>query len=545
MPKLSRQQQQILKKANNRFNWQFNKTFLPKYMKSNVELPSSTILETHKWAIQDRIDFEHICVTVDPASCVDADDGFSVYSETVDDVEKLYLAIHIADPTHFIPHDSELFQAICKNSTTHYPSMNQSIHLMPRDIVNASSLMTSINTNNPTNNGERKNAISIVMEIDQSEYLTCGTPELQFTRVIVTPHDRFSYDQAALYLSNPGEFKVNLNKLKSSYDIKRRKHVQVFNVALSISKALRAARTTIGKKLEHFRSNLKYTNGVVELYEDYDNVKDMKSVIAEFAIFSNSFIGEYLNTNVEKTLGIYRACNTDELGADVKSQNPDDITGDQLMDKIIKTHTASTYTQTNDSHGLVGASKYTHFTSPIRRASDCICHYLVKYIHNRLKDPATYIEKPFEDDQLNNLILHIDQKSKAERKLQYADTKFRTIQAINNIVLTDGTIQLSIKFTGYRGSYLNFSIKRVNEFYTSVSYTLMLKKYPQECVDYLTNFDNGLEDPDLSSMMVFNITQVNIPRKFDTGTLPEFDMYINGLEKQIEDASADQLEDQE
>ena len=90
MPKLSRQQQQILKKANNRFNWQFNKTFLPKYMKSNVELPSSTILETHKWAIQDRIDFEQICVTVDPASCVDADDGFSVYSETFDDVEKLY-----------------------------------------------------------------------------------------------------------------------------------------------------------------------------------------------------------------------------------------------------------------------------------------------------------------------------------------------------------------------------------------------------------------------------------------------------------------------
>jgi hypothetical protein len=169
----------------------------------------------------------------------------------------------------------------------------------------------------------------------------------------------------------------------------------------------------------------------------------------------------------------------------------------------------------------------------------------VKYIHNRLKDPATYIEKPFEDDQLNNLILHIDQKSKEDRKLQYADTKFRIIQAINNIVLTDGTIQLSIKFTGYRGSYLNFSIKRVNEFYTSVSYTLKLKKYPQECVDYLTNFDNGLEDPYLSSMMVFNITQVNIPRKFDTGTLPEFDMYINGLEKQIKDAAVDQLEEQE
>jgi exoribonuclease R len=537
MPNLSRHHRQILKNVNNRFNWQFNKMFLPKYMKNNVELPPYTILENHMLAIKDRVDFKHICVTVDPESCVDADDGFSVYSETVGGIEKLYLSIHIADPTHFIPHDSELFQAICKNSITHYPSMNQSIHLMPRDIINRSSLTPS----NGNKYDEPKNAISIVTEIDQIKYLPVGNPELQFTRVIVTHHDRFSYEQAALYLLNPGDFKVNLNKLKSSYDIKKCKNVQIFNVALNISKALHASRTTIGKKLEHFRSNLKYTNGVVELYEDYENIKDMKSVVAEFAIFTNSFIGEYLNTNVDKTLGIYRACNTDKLDSDVKYQNSGNIKDYHLMDKIIKTHTTATYTQTNDSHGLVGAHRYTHFTSPIRRASDCICHYLVKYIYNIIRNTTTYIEKPFKDDQLNKLILHIDQKSKYGRKLQYADMKFRTTQAINSIVIIDGTVQLRIQFTGYRCSYLNFSINRVNEFYTSIPYNLLLKNYPQECIDYLTNYDNGLEDPDLSNIMVFNITYVNIPRKFDAGTFPEFDLYINGLEKQIANASTDRF----
>jgi exoribonuclease R len=532
MYKLSKQQRQTLKNANNRFNYQFNKTVLPKYMKINDELPPSTILEDNKWAIQDRFDFNHVCVTVDPEFCVDADDGFSVYSEIVENIEKLYLAIHIADPTHFIPHNSELFLTICKNSVTHYPSMNQSIHLMPMDIVYESSLIS----NNV--DGDIKNAISIVTEIDQLTYLPIGTPKLQFTRVLVTSYDRFSYEQASLYLINPDKFKINLNNLVSIHDGNRYNYNQVFNTALCISNALRNSRSSIGKKLEHFQSIIKYTGCVPELYEDPDNVKDMKSVIAEFAIFSNSFIGDYLNNNSDQNIGIYRSCNTDELLQEVKSQNPDEITGDQIMDKIIKTHTSASYTQTNNSHGLVGANKYTHFTSPIRRASDCICHYLVKYIYKRLHDQATDIEKPFDSNKLNELILHINKKSKLNRKLQYLDTKFRTIQSISNIAMKCRFVQLSIKFIGYNRSYLNFSIKRVHCFYTSVLYTLRIKNYPKECIDYLTSFDNMSGDPETSNLLILNVTHVNVAHmnvthRFDDGTLPEFDSYIRRLGNQI------------
>jgi exoribonuclease R len=532
MNQLNNQQKHILNKTNNQFNWYFNKIYLPKYNKGVIDLPEYNMSESHAWAIQNRTDFKHTCITVDPEYCIDADDGFSVYSETMltpdGAVDKLYLAIHIADPTHYIPHDSELFQVICQNVTTQYPSMNQSIHLMPRDVIDESSLISSVSE------GEKKNAITIITEIDQTTYLPIGLTEIQFTRVLVTPHDRFAYEQAALYLLSPDEFKIELEHLKSVNVDNKKRHVHAFNIALSISKALRDSRTSIGKTLEHFHSIIKYNGGTSHLYEDPDNVKDMKSIIAEFAIFSNSFIGDYLNTNVDSTLGIYRTCNTDDLEKEVNSSNPDGISGTELFDKIIKTSTSASYTQTNNSHGLVGASKYTHFTSPIRRASDCICHYLVKYIYHCLHNMDKKIKKPFTNNQLNNLIIHIDQKSKFVRKLHYADTKFRTIHAISNLVLTNGFAMLHIKFIGYIGTYLNFSIKRVNDFFTSVSYTLCIKNYPPECVDYLTNFNNIPEYPEISGLIPFNIMHVNIPKKYDVGTFPEFDSYINWLQCQID-----------
>ena len=44
-----------------------------------------------------RVNFSHInTFSIDPPNCKDADDAFSIYYE----YEKLFLAIHIADPTN-------------------------------------------------------------------------------------------------------------------------------------------------------------------------------------------------------------------------------------------------------------------------------------------------------------------------------------------------------------------------------------------------------------------------------------------------------------
>ena len=91
----------------------------------------------------------------------------------------------------------------------------------------------------------------------------------------------------------------------------------------------------------------------------------MKQMIAEFAIFANTFIGEYLKINFEGR-GIFRICNAKEW---LNTVYPE-ITGPELLNEIIVNGIKAEYISTVKPHDLVGAPEYTHFTSPIRRLSD-------------------------------------------------------------------------------------------------------------------------------------------------------------------------------
>ena len=98
------------------------------------------INEQHSYTIKNRTNLEKIeCYTIDPIGCQDADDAFSVYEE----LNKLFLAIHIADPTEYIPLESTLWKDILKKTTTKYPSNREPIHMMPKKIVEISKISSS------------------------------------------------------------------------------------------------------------------------------------------------------------------------------------------------------------------------------------------------------------------------------------------------------------------------------------------------------------------------------------------------------------------
>ena len=66
---------------------------------------------SHMYSVNERIDMTAYPVySIDPDGCEDADDAFSVYKED----GKLYLAIHIADPTEYININSLLWKDIEK-----------------------------------------------------------------------------------------------------------------------------------------------------------------------------------------------------------------------------------------------------------------------------------------------------------------------------------------------------------------------------------------------------------------------------------------------
>ena len=72
----------------------------------------------HNYSIENRINMtQYDTYSIDPIGCKDADDAFSIYKKN----NKLFLAIHIADPTEYIPIYSELWKDILNRTTTKYP----------------------------------------------------------------------------------------------------------------------------------------------------------------------------------------------------------------------------------------------------------------------------------------------------------------------------------------------------------------------------------------------------------------------------------------
>ena len=108
-------------------------------------------------------------------------------------------------------------------------------------------------------------------------------------------------------------------------------------------------------------------DGSPYLYKDTTSERKMKQMIAEFAIFANSFIGEYLKINFNGS-GLYRVCAAQDWLNTVYTG----ISGQELLNEIIVNGIKAEYLSSVQSHDLVGAPEYCHFTSPIRRLTDCV-----------------------------------------------------------------------------------------------------------------------------------------------------------------------------
>jgi len=233
----------------------------------------------------------------------------------------------------------------------------------------------------------------------------------------------------------------------------------------------------------------------------------MKQMIAEFAILANTFIGEYLKINFNGS-GLYRICNT----GDWLKTLYDNITGDELLNEIIINGIRAEYMSEAKSHDLVGSPEYCHFTSPIRRISDCICHYLLKYIYLREQDSE--LEVPFTNKQLEKHSTNCVKLTKKMKNIQYKDTKFRLIQGINNMLLNKENVNIGYYISSYSGLFLNIIINSINEHSVYMSYTLRI---PNLEIEY-----------EIKQVNYLLVTKVNCIDKFDEGSIPELDkIYIN------------------
>ena len=435
---------------------------------------SNNLTLPHNYVINNRTDLTAIeTYSIDPDGCEDADDAFSIYHQD----NKLYLAIHIADPTEYININSALWQDIENRIITKYPSNTKPIHMLPNSIMEKASLMDNAY-------GNIKNAITVLTEINKDIFLPENNIKLLFTKIKVKNGNTLSYQKASENIIEPIQYGLNIS------------------TALQEKRSIK----TLGTKLKSVSTSIiKYDNNKPNLYIDTPNEKRMKQMIEEFAIFANSFIGEYLKINLNG-YGIFRTCEASLLNND-EFKN---ITGDDLLHHIITNGIKADYMDTVSAHDLVGSNEYTHFTSPIRRASDCVCHYLLKFLH--LKNTISDIEIPFGKDKLEILSAKCLTKTREMKKIQYKDTKFRLIQVMNEIIKIKNELDIQYYITGYVSSFINIIIKQIDDYPVYLSYSLKRNEY----IDSIDCIDN-------KKIYNLKITTVNCIKKFDEGSIPELD----------------------
>ena len=472
---------------NQKYNDNYNALIEPLYgLKRNIivdEVLTNENIEPSIYAINERVDMtKNATYSIDPDGCEDADDAFSIYEED----GKLFLAIHIADPTEYINIESSLWKDIETSVVTRYPSNNQPIHMIPKEIMDKASLMVN-------QYGDNKLAITIVTEINKDTHAPTGNIKLLYTNIKVEKNNALSYKLA-------GESAESNNTISTG---------------LKISKALQEIRSqkTKGVVLNELSNSYpKHENDTMYLYSDTKSEISMKQMIAEFAIFANSFVGEYLKINYEN-IGLYRTCTAKDWLDTVYSG----ITGQELLNEIIVNGIKAEYLSTVSSHDLVGAPEYCHFTSPIRRLSDCVCHYLLKYIH--LKKNMPDLPAPFTNEQLEKYSFDCLRVTKVIKNLQYKDTKFRLVQTINSMLLKKEVVNICYYVSSYTGTYLNIIISKINNHSVYMSYTLRINKLK---TDYT-----------IKQMNYLTVTKVNCVGKFDEGSLPELDALFIPLKTKV------------
>jgi exoribonuclease R len=471
---------------NSLYEANYSKVVEPKYGNKrdniNDEILTKNILNKHSYTINERVDMtKHDSYSIDPNGCTDADDAFSVYNEN----EKLYFAVHIADPTEYIELNSDLWKDIVNRTTTKYPSNRRPIHMMPDKVLELSSLQGSYE-------GNRKNAITVLTEINSNTYEPINEIKLLFTTIFVKKENAFSYNSASI-----------------AY-----REMNAINIGLKISEVLKSNRSlkTKGIKLNELSTSYPiYVTDHVYLYEDTQQEILIKQMIAEFAIFANSFVGEYLKIHLNT--GIFRTCNASEWLHTIYNE----ISGKELLQEIITNGIRADYMSNVASHDLVGMPEYCHFTSPIRRLSDCICHYLLKHIyfkHNHKNNDNI----PFSEEELDQLATKCMNITRVEKKNQYLDIKFRLLQVMHNMILKNKKIYIEYYITSYSGLFLNIIICKINEFNVHMSYTLRIRNY--------------LKDINPKEKYVLAITRVNCFTDYDENTIPELAKQLLNLSNQ-------------
>jgi len=343
------------------------------------EFPKEVIKEAEKInmkssEIKNRIDLrDETIITVDPIDAKDFDDAISIVKKD----EFYELGVHIADVSYYVNENSAIDnEAYLRGVSVYLPE--RAIPMLPEKLSNDICSLRE---------GEDRLTFSIFMKIGKSGEIL----SYEIKESIINNKKRFNYEEVQNVLD--GLIDTEDDKIK----------------ALII---------TANELKENLKNKL-YKDGMIDfsigepsfLYdpngEIYNIIRketlESHKIIEFFMIYANICAADFISKNFKK--GIFRI-HPAPSEKDIKEfnvflnatgmnfklhkgtnkefqeilKNLENSSKSELIKKrLLRSMQLARYSEKNTGHFGLALRKYTHFTSPIRRYADIVCHRLIKH----------------------------------------------------------------------------------------------------------------------------------------------------------------------
>lgn len=359
------------------------------------------IVENEANAISDKISSEEIAkrrdfrniltFTIDPVDAKDFDDALSIRKLENGNWE---IGVHIADVTHYVLPKTDLEREAYKRATSVY-LVDRCVPMLPERLSNG---LCSLRPN------EDKLTFSAVFEIDNDAKIKSEW----FGKTIIHSDKRFAYEDVQEIIENGTGLYFE--------------EIDVLNTLHKKLRKDRFAKGAINFETVEVKFKLDETGKPLGVFPKVR--KEAHMLIEEFMLLANKRVAQFCfdyKKGKEQNVMVYRTHDEPDLDKlrsfslfakkfghklEAESKNisrelnklMDDINGkpeQNMLESIaIRAMAKAKYTTVSMGHFGLAFEHYSHFTSPIRRYPDMICHRLLaQYLADKPMSERMYIEE--------------------------------------------------------------------------------------------------------------------------------------------------------
>ncbi len=393
-----------------------------------VKFPNSVIAEVSqiKNGVQAQLDKrldlrDNVTFTIDPADAKDFDDALSI--KKLGD-SRFEIGVHIADVSHYVRPGTKVESEARSRGTSVY-LVDRTIPMLPERLSNE---LCSLRPQ------EEKLTFSAIFEMNSDAEVI----SYQFAKSIILSNRRFTYEEVQKRIeTRKGDYWEEihwLNDLAGKLRVKRFEEGSINFDTIEVKFKLDPDGTPVDvvpkirreahKLVEDFMllANRKVADHVFGMksgknhqqtfvYRVHDNPDQEK--LQAFALFARKFgYNLDLENSVSKSLN--------DLISRIERKPEQNV----LESLAIRTMAKAIYTTEAKGHFGLAFSKYTHFTSPIRRYPDLMVHRL---LHHYLQGGKSLERAKYDDNCRHSSEMEL-RATNAER----ASIKFKQVQYMEN-----------------------------------------------------------------------------------------------------------------